>query len=254
MHKVAADERARSVNEMAELLEIDELLDRRPVQLSGGQRQRVALARALVRRPALFLLDEPLSNLDARLRFSVRHYIRRIQRRLKVTTLYVTHDQAEAMTLGDRIVVMNEGRIHQVDTPESIYQRPANTFVAGFVGNPPMNLLRARYERERLILGTQIVAAPAALIRQFGANDVDVTIGIRPEALTAETDDRSERITATLDPETVESLGSETLVYGRIEGRSIIARLPGSVGRIPRQVSAIVAQVHVFGPDGNRVE
>src|SRR5207249_11182715 len=113
--------------------------------LSGGQRQRVALARALVRQPALFLLDEPLSNLDVRLRLDVRQYIRDLQRRLRVTTLYVTHDQTEAMTLGERIVVIDRGRIQQVDAPAVIYDRPANTFVAGFVGSPPMNLVNAQY-------------------------------------------------------------------------------------------------------------
>src|SRR5690606_3252623 len=129
------------------------LLDRKPAALSGGQRQRVALGRALVRRPALFLLDEPLSNLDARLRLDVRRYIRGLQRERAITTLYVTHDQGEAMTLGDRVVVLRDGRIQQVDAPATIYERPANAFVASFVGTPPMNLLPAVAADGRLTAG-----------------------------------------------------------------------------------------------------
>src|SRR5207237_465639 len=143
MHGVAREDRRRRVEDVAALVEIGEMLDRRPAQLSGGQRQRVALARALVRHPALFLLDEPLSNVDAPLRAALRQHVRELQRHLEVTTLYVTHEQAEAMTLGDRMVVLDGGRIQQVDPPGAVYERPANTFVAGFVGTPPMNLLGA---------------------------------------------------------------------------------------------------------------
>src|SRR5439155_1277840 len=139
MHGVAREARRRRVEDVAALVEIGAILERRPAQLSGGQRQRVALARALVRHPALFLLDEPLSNVDAPLRAALRQHIRALQRRLGVTTLYVTHEQAEAMTLGDRMVVLARGRIQQVDAPGAVYERPANTFVAGFLGLPPMN-------------------------------------------------------------------------------------------------------------------
>src|SRR5581483_2946327 len=157
MRRVARAERRRRAQEVAELLEIGAMLDRRPSALSGGQRQRVALARALVRHPALFLLDEPLSNLDARLRASVRQYIRDVQRRLSVTTLYVTHDQTEAMTRGHRVVVLDRGRMQQVDTPLAVYERPANAFVAGFLGAPPMNLVPGEVAGGVLAVGDQRV-------------------------------------------------------------------------------------------------
>src|SRR5262249_36574878 len=144
--------------EAAALVEVVPLLERRPAQLSGGQRQRVALARALVRRPALFLLDEPLSNVDAPLRAALRQHIRELQRCLGVTTLYVTHEQAEAMTLGDRMVVLDRGRIQQVAPPADVYERPANIFVAGFVGTPPMNLLAGELVDDALRVGEQRVA------------------------------------------------------------------------------------------------
>jgi multiple sugar transport system ATP-binding protein len=253
MRKVAANERRRSVEAVAELLEIGEILERRPAQLSGGQRQRVALARALVRRPSLFLLDEPLSNLDMRLRLSVRQYIRQIQRRLGVTTLYVTHDQTEAMTLGDRIVVIKDGGIHQVETPEEIYHRPANTFVAGFVGSPPMNLLPARYEDGALTIASQKVAAPSFVKELYGTTATDLTVGIRPEAFAIRESESGEYFSAVVDPETAESLGSETLVHGRIGSCEVTGRMTGTPKRIPRQIYADVAAMHVFRPDGKRI-
>jgi len=155
MHGVAREARRRRVEDVAALVEIGAILERRPAELSGGQRQRVALARALVRHPALFLLDEPLSNVDAPLRAALRQHIRALQRRLGVTTLYVTHEQAEAMTLGDRMVVLDGGRIQQVDAPGAVYERPANTFVAGFVGTPPMNLFGAEVADGALRVGEE---------------------------------------------------------------------------------------------------
>jgi len=147
MAGVPKEERRKKVLEVAKLLGIDELLDRKPSQLSGGQQQRVALARALVRNPKVFLMDEPLSNLDAKLRVKMRFELKKLQRKLGITTIYVTHDQVEAMTMADRIAVMNKGRLQQYGTPEEIFFKPANVFVAGFVGSPPMNFVRGRIER-----------------------------------------------------------------------------------------------------------
>ncbi|WP_459617076.1 ABC transporter ATP-binding protein [Bordetella sp. 2513F-2] len=168
-------ERARRAREVAEKVELAHLLDRRPRDLSGGQRQRVALARAIVRRPQVFLMDEPLSNLDAKLRVSMRAEIRRLQCELGVTTIYVTHDQIEAMTLADRVVVMRGGLIQQVGTPGDVYNRPANLFVAGFVGSPPMNLMPARMAGGMLeVEGSRLSGIP-------GPADRQLVLGIRPE-------------------------------------------------------------------------
>jgi ABC-type sugar transport system ATPase subunit len=183
----------------------------------------------------------------------VRRYIRDIQRRLKVTTLYVTHDQAEAMTLGDRVVVMSEGRIQQVDAPEGIYHRPANTFVAGFVGSPPMNLLPARYDGGRLLIGDRSVIAPRALARCFDRCEVALTIGVRPEALTTEIGNATESLTVSVYAGTAESLGSETLVHGQIEGHEVVARLPGSPSPLPSELYAAVDRMHLFGTHGERI-
>jgi ABC-type sugar transport system ATPase subunit len=253
MRRTPAEQRRNRVNEVAALLEIEDVLERRPAQLSGGQRQRVALARALVRQPALFLLDEPLSNLDARLRLSVRQHIRRIQRRLRVTSLYVTHDQSEAMTLGDRIVVMNAGRIQQVDTPEGIYHRPANVFVASFVGSPPMNLLPAIYSRGRLVVGSQGMAAPPALMQHLGEADTRLTLGVRPEAFAPDAIGSASHLAAEIEAETAESLGSETLVHAHLGDHDVVVRLPGVVKEMPARVGVNGADLHVFDANGRRI-
>lgn len=255
MHGVEPAQRRHQAEEVAQLLELSGLLERRPAQLSGGQRQRVALARALVRRPALFLLDEPLSNLDARLRLSVRQYIRDVQRRLRVTTLYVTHDQTEAMTLGDRIVVMNEGRIQQVDTPVVIYERPATTFVASFIGNPPMNLLPAQYADGALRIADQILPAPPGLRERLGQEAQPVTIGVRPEAFAPADGTIEGSLVARPQPETAEILGSETLVRAVVGSTPVTVRLLGSARDIPARVAAAGSQLHAFaGAAGARIE
>ncbi|MFQ5667499.1 MAG: ABC transporter ATP-binding protein [Candidatus Binatia bacterium] len=248
MRGMARAERRQHAENVASLLELSHLLERRPGQLSGGQRQRVALARALVREPALFLLDEPLSNLDARLRHGVRQYIRNVQRQLRVTTLYVTHDQTEAMTLGDRIVVMDQGRIQQVDSPVAMYERPGNTFVAGFIGTPPMSLLPADYAAGTLRIADQSLPAPAALRTSLGAGARHLTIGIRPEAFVAAGPDSSGLI-ARLDHATSEILGSETLVRGTIGATRVTVRLLGLARDLPTKVVAPPAAFHVFAAD-----
>jgi multiple sugar transport system ATP-binding protein len=254
MRGVARTERRRQAEEVAALLELQALLERRPAQLSGGQRQRVALARALVRQPALFLLDEPLSNLDARLRMGVRQYIRAVQRRLRVTTLYVTHDQTEAMTLGDRVVVMNQGRIQQVDTPLAVYERPANTFVAGFVGTPPMNLVAARYAGGDLVIAGQRVPVPPVLRERLEAGPHDLTVGVRPEAFTP-AGHATAVLLAVPDPATVEVLGSETLVRAAVGAEVVTVRLFGVARDIPERVAASPDSLHLFAADtGQRVD
>ena len=209
----------RRVDEAAALLGIAPLLARKPRQLSGGQRQRVAMGRAIVRNPKLFLFDEPLSNLDAKLRVQMRAEIRRLQRRLGVTSLYVTHDQVEAMTLGDRLLVMHLGRPVQLATPMEVFARPADTYVAAFIGAPAMNMLPATLGDGVVWLANgQGVPAPGA--RAGGA----VTLGIRPEHVLQVPAGMSIAV------ELVEPLGSETLVHGRMDdGSALLCKLPGAV-------------------------
>ena len=200
------------VEEMARLLELSELLDRKPNELSGGQQQRVAMARALVRRPSVLLMDEPLSNLDARLRDQMRSDIRDLQRDIGVTTIYVTHDQTEAMTMADRVVVMRDGVLQQAATPWDLYHRPSNTFVASFVGSPPRTLLEGRLAAGRLSVGDQALSDPAhgAL---SGRGERRVTVGIRPESLAIvelDCSDDLDVLVATV--RSAEPLGSETLL------------------------------------------
>lgn len=179
--KMSKGEITRRVNDAAVILDLTALLDRKPASLSGGQRQRVAMGRALVREPKVFLLDEPLSNLDARLRVQMRTEIARLHKRLGTTMIYVTHDQTEAMTLGDRIAVMNQGEVQQIGTPQELYRHPANLFVASFIGSPSMNLLPARIAKSRLILPFGEIALPNELMPQTPTENVQVVVGIRPE-------------------------------------------------------------------------
>jgi ABC-type sugar transport system ATPase subunit len=198
------------VRRVAEMLELTPLLRRRPGQLSGGQRQRVAMGRALVREPLAFLLDEPLSNLDAKLRTQMRTEIAAVHRRLGITSIYVTHDQVEAMTLGQRIVVMRDGRLQQAGAPAEVYENPANLFVAGFLGTPTMNMLTGRSDRGVLSAGPLRLVVP-------GVPDGDVVVGIRPEGLSvAGDDDDSARLEVIVSH--VEALGNENLVHGSVAG------------------------------------
>jgi len=228
---------AARVDEAAGLLGIGALLRRRPRQLSGGQRQRVAMGRAIVRDPKLFLFDEPLSNLDAKLRVQMRAEIRRLQRRLGVTSLYVTHDQVEAMTLGDRLLVLHEGRPVQLATPMEVFARPADVYVAGFIGAPAMNFLPALLEHGgvRLATGQRVEVAGAVA---GGA----VTFGVRPENVFLSTDGVPVMV------ELVEPLGSETLVHGRMaDGTALMVKLQGAVPVAERiAVGFAGAAVHLF--------
>lgn len=216
----AAEEVARRVQEAATALELTTLLDRLPRQLSGGQRQRVALGRALVRHPQVFLLDEPLSNLDAKLRATMRTEIARLHRSLKTTMIYVTHDQVEAMTLGQRIVVLNEGIVQQIDTPMRIYERPANLFVAGFLGNPAMNLWRGELQNESGLMivgrGMQLpLGAASGRVALREKMNQEVVVGIRPEDLRLAPAQAGEiGIPAIVD--LIESVGNEAFIHARI--------------------------------------
>jgi sn-glycerol 3-phosphate transport system ATP-binding protein len=217
------------VRRVAEMLELTALLRRRPGQLSGGQRQRVAMGRALVREPLAFLLDEPLSNLDAKLRTQMRGEIAAVHRRLGITSIYVTHDQIEAMTLGERIVVMRDGRLQQVGAPAQVYADPVNLFVAGFLGTPSMNLFDGRVERCALTAGTLRLVVP-------GAPDGEVVVGIRPEAITPTGVGDGPWID--VEASYVEALGNENLVHGWAEGvdrttKPLVFRAPPRVDPQP---------------------
>jgi multiple sugar transport system ATP-binding protein len=209
---VGKSDRMRKVAEVAKLLDLEPYLDRKPKALSGGQRQRVAMGRAIVREPQAFLMDEPLSNLDAKLRVQTRAQIAALQRRLGTTTLYVTHDQTEALTMGDRIAVLKGGVLQQFDTPRALYDSPANTFVASFIGSPQMNLFEARItDGGATVAGHHLAVGRTALDAAARAGDTDVTVGIRPEDLTPADGGLPVRVI------TVEDLGTDAYVYGRLD-------------------------------------
>jgi sn-glycerol 3-phosphate transport system ATP-binding protein len=222
MPKAEIDRRVRAA---AETLGLAELLDRRPRQLSGGQRQRVAMGRAIVREPKAFLFDEPLSNLDAKLRGQVRVEIKRLQRRLATTSLYVTHDQVEAMTLADRLVVMNQGGAEQIGTPDEIYSKPASLFVAGFIGAPAMNIVEGTVEADGARVRLGGADAPALALDRAGPAVAGsaLKVGLRPEHLVA-----SANGPIALSIELVENLGADALLYGKVPGgASLVARAEG---------------------------
>ena len=200
---------------------------KRPRNLSGGQRQRVALGRAIVREPQAFLMDEPLSNLDAKLRVEMRGYLSRLRQELGTTTVYVTHDQVEAMTMGDRVAVMRDGRLVQCDRPQELYDRPADLFVASFIGSPEMNLARGRVERDDgelyLVLGSQRLHLPGALPDAVLARgDAPVVVGIRPEALSHAPAGRDDEQVLEVTVELVESLGSDLLVHAAVDAPAVL--------------------------------
>jgi sn-glycerol 3-phosphate transport system ATP-binding protein len=225
----------RRVREVSELLALEELMERKPSQLSGGQRQRVAMGRALARSPQVFLLDEPLSNLDAQLRTQLRSELRRIHQLRPTTSIYVTHDQVEAMTLGDRVAVMNQGHLLQLGTPQEIYASPANVFVASFIGSPPMNLLRGRAADGRVEAGALQVAAS-------GIPSGPLIVGIRPEAFHFAEGSREPAVDVQV--EVVELLGHETILYGSIRGERINAiGTEAGLTPLPTDRATIVARL-----------
>ena len=249
MRRLGRDERRRRVEAIARLLDIGTLLDRLPKALSGGQRQRVAMGRALVREPSVFLLDEPLSNLDAKLRVQVRAEIKELQTRTRTTMIYVTHDQVEAMTLGERVAVLDRGRLQQVAPPGELYERPANAFVAGFIGNPPMNLFPAQLEPAGLRLGDTTVPIAPAHVPTERLRPGPVTAGVRPEAIEI---GAPGGVPATV--EHVECLGHETLAHLRLGADvRLVARVDGMRAFAKGETVAVrldPQRVHLFGDDG----
>jgi sn-glycerol 3-phosphate transport system ATP-binding protein len=252
-----ADIEAR-VQRAAEILELSKLLKRRPRELSGGQRQRVAMGRAIVREPAVFLFDEPLSNLDAKLRVQMRSELQALHQRLKTTTLYVTHDQVEAMTLAQRMLVMNAGRTEQIGAPLEVYSKPASTFVAGFIGSPPMNLIPGRLAEGGTVLADGSGIRVKLPLPHAALDGRSVLLGVRPEHL-----ETCPPEAALLGPDIdfIELLGSDSLVYGHLgaerQGARIAARLHTSVvakeGHLPLRFAP--EHMHLFDPDsGKRIE
>ncbi len=222
---VSKEERAERVLEAAKLLDLEPYLGRKPKALSGGQRQRVAMGRAIVRKPQVFLMDEPLSNLDAKLRVQTRTQIASLQRRLGVTTVYVTHDQVEAMTMGDRVAVLKDGLLQQVDTPRNLYERPANVFVAGFIGSPAMNLIQLPIVNGGVQFGNVVIPVPADVLAK--TNATKLTVGLRPEDLIVTS---GEGISVSID--VVEELGADGFIYGNsnVDGATVevVARVHGT--------------------------
>ncbi|HKN32150.1 MAG TPA: ATP-binding cassette domain-containing protein [Terriglobales bacterium] len=226
--KIKKELHKQKVDWAASLLGIGRLLDRKPRELSGGERQRVALARAIVREPSVFLLDEPLSNLDAKLRASAREELEQFQKRVGTTTIYVTHDQVEAMAMGDRVVVLNQGTVRQIGTPQEVYDEPADTFVATFLGSPPMNLL----DSDDLIIGFRPERfLPSSLVARSGSTD-EIASKMRTEHLLLA--DVGKRVPLRFRVEYLEYLGAERILYGALEGgrfsgKSVVSRIPSGV-------------------------
>lgn len=240
-----------TISEVAEILGLSEYLERRPADLSGGQRQRVAMGRAIVRHPKVFLFDEPLSNLDAKLRTQMRAEIKRLHNRLGVTSVYVTHDQVEAMTLADRIVVMNDGRIEQVGTPMELFNNPANTFVAGFLGSPPMNQMKATLTGSGADIGGAEIKLNGPINGHAGR---DVIVGIRPEHVTLAAGEQTSKLPIALD--LVEPLGSEALLHARFGDDNLVfkADTHGDISHLTgvAEVHVPAAMVKVFDAETGR--
>ena len=259
VQKVPKAEIAQRVNAAAEILNITDLLQRKPRQLSGGQRQRVAMGRAIVRRPKVFLFDEPLSNLDAKLRVQMRTEIKRLHKRVATTVVYVTHDQVEAMTLADKIVVLRAGHIEQTGTPDEVYNHPVSMFVAGFIGSPTMNFTRGRIADDASAVwlhdrqgDTVLPLTEQRQTRYAGHAGREVIVGIRPEHF-APADAQSAQLTALVD--VVEPLGSDTLVFLSFGDGEMVARVPPATPAIPGQPIALridVGQLHCFDPTTQR--
>ncbi len=247
------------VAQAAELLGIEDILDRKPKQLSGGQQQRVAVGRAIVRKPQVFLFDEPLSNLDARLRMQMRTEITKLHRRLGATMVYVTHDQVEAMTMGNKIVVMHEGRVQQVDAPLALYNRPANTFVASFIGSPSMNLVHGRLTQDNGVHFVSEAFAVRLPETQYPDTLVghEVVMGFRPEHVYVRDSARAPAGAVALPPMTVslvEPLGHEAIVYGKVKGTTVVARIRPQPLSGTLHMAFDPAKVHFFrGTDGTAI-
>jgi multiple sugar transport system ATP-binding protein len=270
MRGVARSEREQAIARVAKLLQIEHLLARKPSQLSGGQRQRVAIGRALVREPKVFLFDEPLSNLDAKLRVETRTEIKRLHQRLGTTIVYVTHDQIEAMTLASRIAIMKDGVVQQYASPHEIYERPANLYVAGFIGSPPMNFIPGRLVEDKGGLGVAVrVKAGAgekehllALAQNPRRPDWvgrEIVLGIRPEALSlADSATEASAVQFEAEIDVIEPTGADTLAYLTLDAKTVVARLkPRDVDRagIKLKLAIDMNRASLFDPEsGARIE
>jgi multiple sugar transport system ATP-binding protein len=262
LRKIPKAEIRQRVEHAARILDITELLARRPKQLSGGQRQRVAMGRAIVRNPKVFLFDEPLSNLDAKLRVQMRTEIKRVHQKVKTTTVYVTHDQVEAMTLADRVAVMKDGRIDQIGTPHELYHQPKTHFVAGFIGSPAMNFIAGKLEQNGVGLKIRLSDAISLPVPESHAPRYrsvlgkEVLFGLRPEHVTEPryNDREGREFTVTLD--VVEPMGMETMVYFSINGTEVCGRVEPSSAKAsgePMRLYANVDHMHLIDPQTNLV-
>ena len=261
LRKFPKEEIKKRVDHAARILDITELLDRKPKALSGGQRQRVAMGRAIVRNPKVFLFDEPLSNLDAKLRVQMRTEIKRVHQMVKTTTIYVTHDQVEAMTLADRVVVMNNGVIEQIASPQDLYHHPKTKFVAGFIGSPAMNFLRCRVEQNGVGMRVRLsdnVSLPIPESKSGPCKSAvgkELLFGLRPEHITElRRDDQQGQFAAKLD--VVEPMGMETMVYFTIDGQEVCGRVdPNSAGGPgePMKLCANMDHMHLIDPQSGAV-
>jgi multiple sugar transport system ATP-binding protein len=262
LRKFPREEIKKRVDEAARILDLSPLLERRPKALSGGQRQRVAMGRAIVRNPRVFLFDEPLSNLDAKLRVQMRTEIKKVHQTVRTTTVYVTHDQIEAMTLADRVVVMNQGRIEQVGPPQELYHNPTTRFVAGFIGSPAMNFLPVRILDEQglkvqLPSGQKLAVPPQRANRYGPYVGREMTLGIRPEHLT-ETHEQEKPgvVHISIPVDVVEPMGMETMVHFLIDGTAMTARIDPAVHAAPGEMLPLAAdmnQMHLIDNETNRV-
>jgi multiple sugar transport system ATP-binding protein len=262
LRRAPRSEIRQRVEHAARILDIMDLLERRPKQLSGGQRQRVAMGRAIVRNPKVFLFDEPLSNLDAKLRVQMRTEIKRVHQKVMTTTVYVTHDQVEAMTLADRVVVMNAGRIEQIGTPQELYHTPRTRFVAGFIGSPAMNFLPCRLEQDGAGLNVRIAQAlsfpvPQKRLTRYQAHaGRDLVFGLRPEHITDPRYERGQLHQFSVTPDVMEPMGMETMVYFRLDGVEVCGRVePSSTSPPgePMRLSADLNQMHLIDPQTDLV-
>ncbi|WP_079507872.1 ABC transporter ATP-binding protein [Mesobacillus jeotgali] len=254
LRKFPKDEIDRRVKEAAKILGLEPYLDRKPKALSGGQRQRVALGRAIVRDAKVFLMDEPLSNLDAKLRVQMRAEIAKLHRRLDTTTIYVTHDQTEAMTMATRLVVMKDGVIQQVGAPKEVYENPENVFVGGFIGSPSMNFFNGKLEEGKFTVNNSSIAIPEGkmkVLRSQGYVGKDIILGVRPEDLHDEPVfiDASQGSTVKATVEVSELTGAETMIYSQFEGQDFVARVDSRTDVEPGQVMELafdMNKVHFF--------
>jgi multiple sugar transport system ATP-binding protein len=263
MRGMAKEARIQAIQRVAKLLQIEHLMDRKPSQLSGGQRQRVAIGRALVREPKVFLFDEPLSNLDAKLRVETRIEIKRLHQRLGTTIVYVTHDQIEAMTLASRIAIMKDGVVQQYATPAEIYERPANMYVGGFIGAPPMNFIAGRLEDRQgrpgvAIAGKRFLPLSQAPKNMVAWKDREVMLGIRPEAFSLANSTNGAAVEIDAEIDVVEPTGADTMAYLRLGERSIVARLkPHDLARAggTLRLSVDMDRASLFDPEsGKRID